>query len=829
MKKYLAIFTAALMLTSATPAPAQETQTAPDASAAPNVQPSQDSTPPPDAAPMQDNQQSGPAPEQQAAEQPGVARVSMIRGDVSSQRGDSGDWVAVSLNTPVSVGDRVSTGNNSRVELQLDFADVLRLGENAAAQIANINRSQVQVQVGQGLATYTVLRGAEASSEIDTPNAAIHPLGEGDYRVLVTSDSVSQVIVRRGSADISTPQGSTRVSSGQMITIEGSSNPQYRVDVAPGSDEWDSWNSDRDGIITSAESVQRTNRYYTGAQDLDAYGHWTQAPDYGNVWVPAQNADWAPYRDGRWVWEPYYGYTWVSNEPWGWAPYHYGRWFMYDNNWAWWPGPLNSSPAYDPVWSPAYVSFFGFGAGLGYGIASAFGNMFGWLACGPGDWFHPWYGGWGGRFGSSSFGNNFARNGWAPLGRDGGRRFSNLDGARTNARIRGGLSTMRANDFGRGAVPRHQEAMSAAAFRQGRAISGGVPVTPTRASLNPTGRAAGRSTMHGGGASQHFFAKSQPAKVTPFRDQASRVDRAIQSSHAGAARDSQASRQTAATNQQARAATNSTANLHNNVAPRTQAPTAANRGYSSGAAQASRLASGTATNRSSIAGNSQSSARPGWRSFTPPAASTSRAGERTPSASAETPGNRGSAAPRSFTPPASRSGQASSFAGGSTQPAARGGFQPFTPQSRESQPSRSFAPAASTSRSGYSATRGSRPALNLNQPIVRPRNSSAGGNGASRGGASRTTNAPRMNYGPPSGGERGMPPSSPSRHSESSGSGGSSHHSSGSAYAGGGHSSHSSGSHGGGGGSHHSGGGGHSSSHSSGHSGGHSGGGHHKH
>ncbi len=810
MKRYLAILAAVLMLTSAAPAPAQE------------AQPSQDATPTQDdqqqAQPAQDDQQTGPAPQQQAAEQPGVARVSMIRGDVSSQRGDSGDWVAVSLNTPISVGDRISTGNNSRVELQLDFADVLRLGDNGTAQIANLNQSQVQVQVGQGLSTYTVLRGAEATSEIDTPNAAIHPLGEGDYRILVKSDAETQVIVRSGSADISTPQGSTRVEHGQMITIQGTDNPQYRVDVAPQSDEWDSWNNDRDRMITNAESVQRTNRYYTGAQDLDAYGHWSQVPDYGNVWVPAQNADWAPYRDGRWVWEPYYGYTWVSNEPWGWAPYHYGRWFMYDNNWAWWPGPVNASPNYDPVWSPAYVSFFGFGADLGYGIASAFGNMFGWLACGPGDWFHPWYGGWGGRFGYHNGGNNFYHNGWAPLGRDGGRQFSNFDGARTNARIRGGLSTMRANEFGRGAVPRHQEAMSAASFRQGRSITGGVPVTPTRASLNPTGRAASHSTMRGGGTSQHFFAKSQPAKVTPFREQASRVDRAIQSSHAGAARDTRASRQTSATNQSPRAGTSTPASLHNNVAPRIQGPTAATRGNGANQAQSPRT---TGTNRSNPAGNSQSNARPGWRTFTPPTASTNRAGDRTPSANAGTPGNRSDSVQRSFTPHTSRPGQASPSAGGNSQPAARDGFRPFTPPSRESQPSRSYAPPTSASRSGYSTTRGNRPVLNLNQPIVRPRNSSSGGNGTSHGGSSHTNNAPRMNYGAPSGGDRGMPPSSGSHHGGSSGS---SHHSGGSVHMGGGHSSHSSGSHGGSG-SHHSGGGGHSSGHSSGHSGG----GHHKH
>ncbi len=57
----------------------------------------------------------------------GVARISLIHGDVSTQRGDSGEWAAASLNAPVVSGDRISTGDRSRTELQLDYANLLRL------------------------------------------------------------------------------------------------------------------------------------------------------------------------------------------------------------------------------------------------------------------------------------------------------------------------------------------------------------------------------------------------------------------------------------------------------------------------------------------------------------------------------------------------------------------------------------------------------------------------------------------------------------------------------------------------------------------------------
>src|SRR5439155_14340597 len=109
---------------------------------------------------------------------PAVARISLIQGDVSTQRGDTGDWAAAALNQPLVGGDRISTGDNSRAELQLDHANVLRLGNNSQVKIATVERvqnqrAQIQVQIGQGLAYYTIFKDSEAEVEIDTPNTAI--------------------------------------------------------------------------------------------------------------------------------------------------------------------------------------------------------------------------------------------------------------------------------------------------------------------------------------------------------------------------------------------------------------------------------------------------------------------------------------------------------------------------------------------------------------------------------------------------------------------------------------------------------------------------------
>jgi hypothetical protein len=453
------------------------------------------------------------APQQGQQAQPndaGAARIGFINGDVSTQHSGSSDWSAATVNTPVVNGDHISTAQNARAEIQLDHANILRISGQTTANVVNLSRTQVQLQIGQGLANYEVLKNNEASIEIQTPNVAIHPdMGEGSYRVLVNSDGETIVDVRKGSVEVSTPQGSTRVGRDQRITIQGNAdNAQYQVSGAPGRDDWDRWNSDRDHTIESAQSWQHTNPYYTGTQDLDASGQWSNVPDYGNVWFPSVAPGWAPYRDGRWVYEPYYGWTWVSYESWGWAPYHYGRWFVYGGNWGWWPGPVYGG--YYPVWAPAYVSFFGFGGGgwgsVGFGIGyGGFGSV-GWLPCGPGDRFFPWYGRGINRVNVvniTNIHNNYG--GMNPL-REGPRAISNIDRAASDERVRGGISSMRSNEFGNSRVSMQQSRIDPGTFRQASVMTGANPVTPSHNSFNSMDRQVNPASIPNRSVSnQRFF------------------------------------------------------------------------------------------------------------------------------------------------------------------------------------------------------------------------------------------------------------------------------------------------------------------------------------
>lgn len=700
MKRHLTILAALILMFSAAPLFAQDqNQPAPD-------QAQQD----------QAQQDSSPADaSQQAADQPGVARLSYIQGSVSTQRGDNGDWVSATANTPVEAGDRVSTGEKSRAELQLDAADVLRLSDSASAKVASLSRSNIQLQIGQGLVTYSVLKGSEATSEIDTPNMSLHPDGPGDYRVLVNSTAETQVIIRSGSAEVSTPQGSTHVDSGQMITVAGSENPEYKTASAPDRDDWDTWNTDRDKTILDAQSWSHTDKYYTGSEDLDNYGVWSEVPDYGQVWIPQQQAGWAPYRDGRWVWEPYYGWTWVSYEPWGWAPYHYGRWFLYGADWVWWPGPVGIYPAYYPLWSPAYVSFFGWGGGgFSFGIGFRGWGHIGWLPCGPGDRFHPWYGRWGGRVSVVSFTNiRNERGGFRPLARGGWHQYSNVREAFSNNRVRGGMSSMAGNEFGRGAVSRHQTPLSAASLRRASLVTGKMPVKPTRASYSPSGRAASPSTIRG--SSPRFFSAPRSSMARAAQPRAGRGSAGFNAASHGAVAPSRGGASALRSGESWRS-----------FAP---SPRGANRGPAGSNARIGSAYSAThgTFEKQNPSPSRESRPAQNWQHFTPPAhgaQSQARGGFS---------GNSG----RSFSAPSR---------GAANQ---NRGFPP----ARSFQPPPNRRPAPSRTYDRY--TPSSRPPLNMRQPIVAPR----GGGNANRGSSNpsrsysppaRSYSLPARSYSPPS-------------------------------------------------------------------------------
>ncbi|MBI4875232.1 MAG: FecR domain-containing protein [Acidobacteria bacterium] len=430
----------------------------------------------------------------------GVARISVIHGDVSVRRGDAGEWIAAAINAPLVVQDGLYTGPLSRAELQFDFANMIRLDESSEVRLSELEYQRYQIQVARGTATFRVLRDSRADVEISTPNVSVRPAKKGSYRITVRPDGSSEITVRSGEAEVFTPRGSERLTSGRTMLARGTaSDPEYQIAGAVRSNDFDRWNERRDRDLERTRSYQYVSSDIYGAEDLDGHGDWIYAPPYGWVWRPYSSGGWAPYRHGRWAWVDWYGWSWVSYDPWGWAPYHYGRWFNHGNRWCWWPGAMHSRHH----WSPGLVAFFGWGGhhgGIGVGIG--FGNM-GWVPLAPYEPYYPWYGS---RYYAGYRNRSYVDNSVHVVNN------INITNIYRNSRVTNGVTAVSAGDFtrGRGGNTIH---VSENDLRGAGLVRGQVPLAPERESLRLADREVRGAAIPRETGNTRFYSRREPAKV----------------------------------------------------------------------------------------------------------------------------------------------------------------------------------------------------------------------------------------------------------------------------------------------------------------------------
>jgi hypothetical protein len=466
--------------------------------------------------PQAQNSGQGQATAPTPQDEPGraVARLGILNGEASIQRGDSSDWVAAAVNAPLMSGDQISVAAGSRAEIQLDAAHFLRMAGDTELRLADIDNGHYQIQISHGMVTWRILRTTQTQAEIDTPLVGVHPGAQSVVRVEVDGDGTSHITVRRGEAQVSTQKGSERVTENTTMDVRGSMNdPEFQVVAAAARGEWDSWSDQRDAYLQRAQAPRYVPPDVSGVEDLDAYGHWVYDPAYGWVWAPTVASSWAPYQNGQWVWEDYYGWTWVDYAPWGWAPFHYGYWYnRVGFGWSWFPGPRVGRV----WWRPAMVGFFGWGGGVGVGFG--FGNI-GWCPLAPFETFRPWYG----RGGFREV--NIVRN-------------VSVVGAFRNAGAVGGVTAVSAVDFQRGNF-RNTVAVDRGTLQRASLVHGTVPVTPSSQNLRFSNRVASVQTSRTtvGAASPRFYGSSAgsvgvsspavSARRTPFAQQQAAVRSAV--------------------------------------------------------------------------------------------------------------------------------------------------------------------------------------------------------------------------------------------------------------------------------------------------------------
>lgn len=321
-----------------------------------------------------------------------AARVVSVVGDAWLFDQDSREWTRLTRNQTVGEGDRVRTDDRGRVSLRVGSTTVW-VDERSDLELSQLDEGQTLLQLDRGDVAVR-LRSSENAAEtrLRTREGTALPEREGLYRV-EQLDRGSKVYVWQGRIRFEWARGATAVAlgTGEQVELWWPDGP--RAERSPlHSDGFGDW-----VLAESREEGDRPVARYvspemTGAEDLDRYGRWETAPDYGAVWIPTTvvGSDWAPYRHGRWAWSRVWGWTWVDDAPWGFAPFHYGRWVNWGGRWCWAPGQY----VHRPVYAPALVGWVG-GGSVSVGISIGGGRppppRYGWYPLAPREVYRPAY------------------------------------------------------------------------------------------------------------------------------------------------------------------------------------------------------------------------------------------------------------------------------------------------------------------------------------------------------------------------------------------------------------------------------------------------------
>src|SRR5215218_435569 len=127
-----------------------------------------------------------------------VLRVSLTKGEVSLLRAGESEWERARLNTPLVEGDTLSTGRDSRLEIQADSRNFIRVGPDSVIKVVTLRDEGIALSLSEGTATFRLSRFDKDKEyfELDAPGTTVAAEKTGQYRVDVERDGAVRVTVR---------------------------------------------------------------------------------------------------------------------------------------------------------------------------------------------------------------------------------------------------------------------------------------------------------------------------------------------------------------------------------------------------------------------------------------------------------------------------------------------------------------------------------------------------------------------------------------------------------------------------------------------------------
>ena len=251
--------------------------------------------------------------------------VNHVEGKVTIVRKQGKSGVLLK-NDSIAIGDRVSTGPESKAEIMLNPGSFLRLGSNTTFEFVTTSLDDLRLKLTSGSAIFEVYADDEFKVGVSLPKAELAFTRSGVFRVDVLSDGTGKLSVWKGRAIVGTQKAELK--SGRMATIAGTNAAVAKFD-RDNKDDLDIWSQLR--AKEAAKINSKLERKALGGPLMNSFnrGMWNMYNSFG-VWV------YNPYA-GRWCFLPF-GSGW--NSPYGYG-YYFDIWYVRLPYWIYVQPPQN--------------------------------------------------------------------------------------------------------------------------------------------------------------------------------------------------------------------------------------------------------------------------------------------------------------------------------------------------------------------------------------------------------------------------------------------------------------------------------------------------------
>src|SRR5919107_1143128 len=196
-----------------------------------------------------------------------VLRVSLTKGEVSLLRAGESEWERARLNTPLVEGDVLATGRDSRLEIQADARNFIRVGPDSVLKVVTLRDEGIALSLSEGTATFRLSRFEQDKEyfEVDAPRTTVAAERTGQYRIDVSRDGAVSVTVREdGRARVYSNNSGFELRSGRTarLYIDNAGEADWELSRASDFDEWDSWNREREQYLADRLRYEGRERFY---------------------------------------------------------------------------------------------------------------------------------------------------------------------------------------------------------------------------------------------------------------------------------------------------------------------------------------------------------------------------------------------------------------------------------------------------------------------------------------------------------------------------------------------------------------------------------------